>query len=97
MTNKLYWHGSEEFGWSARGSRGVGGDYWIVQADNAVRWAGMPASKISFQVRFQERRSGNTHWLRKPSDTLDEAKAIAQADNDSRRQVTAERAKGSAP
>jgi hypothetical protein len=97
MRKKLYWCGGEEFGWGARGSRGVGGDYWIVRTDNATHWAGVPASKIRFQVRFQERQSGNTHWLRKIGDTLDEAKAIAQTDNDARRQITTERARESAP
>ena len=85
MCNKLYWHGDEEFGWSARGSRDVGGDYWIVRTDNAVPWLGVPASKIRFQISFQERHSGNKYWLRKIGDTLDEAKVIAQADNDARR------------
>jgi len=86
MTDKLYWHGSKEFGWSACGSRSVGGNYWIV-----------PTGKGRFQVRFQEKQSGNTHWFRRVSDVLDEAKAIAQTDNDARQRVTAERAKGSAP
>jgi hypothetical protein len=62
MCNKLYWHGDEEFGWSARGSRDVGGDYWIVRTDNAVPWLGVPASKIRFQISFQERQSGNAYW-----------------------------------
>jgi hypothetical protein len=81
MCNKLYWHGDEEFGWSARGSRGIGGDYWIVRTP----WQGAPASKVRFQISFQERHSGNKYWLRKIGDTLDEAKIIAQADNDARR------------
>jgi hypothetical protein len=80
MCSKLYWYGDEELGWSARGSYGVGGDYWIVQDDNAV---------ISFQIMFQERLSGNAYRLRKTSNTLNEAKIVAQAHNDARRVLLA--------
>jgi hypothetical protein len=78
MCNKLYWYGDEEFGWSARGSHGVGGDYWITLDDNTVN---------SFQIMFQERQSGNTYRFHKTSDTLDGAKVIAQANNNARRML----------
>jgi hypothetical protein len=78
----LTWSGSPPR-WSAEASRIIGGHYAIAASHNAPSWIDpSKATRRWFQIEYG--KGGCSDWLRQTAASLEDAKKIAQDDNDAR-------------